>query len=268
MVSHWYQYRDTPWAITKTQMTARHQFNRIGALRETPTGEFTVVEYSDPFFTAYPEDRASAFARLPIRGPYESISEFYSCISKLNLSQASSGPVDEYGPRAIADYEALANMASEFVLPEFEAGPFVIGHNDLSVENILVLQPTKQLTKQETDQPAQVDDDFNITGIIDFPGTVVSLPSLCIFPWLFHDNLGGPVAQRPAYQAVFTSRLSDCQASALCSTTVRSRLMETAIDRNNYERALLGPYARLVLPHLYKRVYGRTYRRKGDDSKT
>jgi hypothetical protein len=157
-------------------------------------------------------------------------------------------------------------MAAEFVVPEFETGPFVIGHNDLSVENILVSYPIKQFMWPKTDQPTQVDDDFNITGIIDFPGTVVPLPSLCVFPWIFHDNLGGLVVQRQAYQAVFTSRLSDCQSSALCSTAVRSRLMETAINRNNYERALLGPYARLVLPHLYKRVYGRTYQRKGDIS--
>jgi len=128
------------------------------------------------------------------------------------------------------------------------------------------MHPTNTRHDKKLTNIAQVDDDFNITGIIDFPGTVVPLPSLCVFPWLFHDNLIGPVTEREAYHDVFVSRVSNCQSSALGQTSVRRRLMETALDRNDYERGLLGPYAGLVVPHLYRSVYGKEYRRKGSDT--
>ncbi len=120
--------------------------HRIGALRETPPGTFT-VKYFDPCFTAYPEERAAAFSRMMgrSRGPYESISEFYACISQLNISQGGQRAADEYGPEALADCETLAEMASQIVVPEFENGPFVIGHNNLTMQNILVLCPMRCL---------------------------------------------------------------------------------------------------------------------------
>jgi len=99
-----------------------------------------VVEYFDPYFTAYPEERAAAFRAMKSsdRGPYSSITEFYASISKLNISQTANGPEDEQRSNDLADYETLARMAVKFVLPEFDRGPFVIGHNDLTVQNILV----------------------------------------------------------------------------------------------------------------------------------
>jgi hypothetical protein len=123
-------------------LLARHQFNQIGTLRETPSGTFKVVEYFNLYFTTYPKERAAAFCSMEgcDRGLYKSISEFYSCISKLNILQATNGLPDEYGPKALAEYEVLTRMASKFVVPEFDHGPFVIGHNDLTVQNILVLR--------------------------------------------------------------------------------------------------------------------------------
>jgi hypothetical protein len=99
-----------------------------------------VVEYFDPYFTGYPEERAVVFSRCD-RGPYKSISEFYSCISKLNILQTINSPPDEYTPGILADYEALAEIGSKFVIPEFDNGPFVIGHTDLTFQNILVRYP-------------------------------------------------------------------------------------------------------------------------------
>jgi hypothetical protein len=80
-----------------------------------------------------------------------------------------------------------------------------------------------------------------------------------VFPFLFHEKYGGAVVDRQAYRDVFTSRVSDCRSSALGPRMVRFQPMETAIDRNKYERALLGPFARLLLPSLYKKVYGKEY---------
>ena len=106
----------------------------------------------------------------------------------------------------------------------------------------------------------QVDDDFNITGIIDFPGTLVPLQSLCVYPWLFHENYIGPVADRDLFYEVFTTRETSNQSSSLASRKVRRELLDSALDRGLFERSLEGLYTAVTLPHVYEAVYGKPYR--------
>lgn len=152
-------------------------------------------------------------------------------------------------------------MAPTFIVHDFDDGPFVIHHDDLTMQNILVKahrSPKSKLTRKLT--PLQVDDEFNITGIIDFPGTVVPLPSLCVFPWLFRDDISGLVTDRDMYLDVFLNKDAPA-SSALASKSVREELMRSAIERQDFELGLIGPYASLNVPRLLEFVYGR------DDSK-
>jgi hypothetical protein len=114
--------------------------DRIGSLREDSEGNFFVAEYVDPNWTAYPEERAAAYQKLDLRdrGPYPTISDFYAAISRLNRKYALEDPDDEDKDETIAEYEVLAEMTSKMVIDEFENGPFVPLHNDLTTQNILV----------------------------------------------------------------------------------------------------------------------------------
>ncbi|OQD77545.1 hypothetical protein PENDEC_c002G04149 [Penicillium decumbens] len=112
----------------------------------------------------------------------------------------------------VAEYELLAELSMDIVVEEFQNGPFVIDYNDLTVQNILV------------------DDKFNITGILDFPSTTVPLASLCVFPWLFSDNLADLVTDRDAYRDVFVNQECHYSSSALQSCELRRELMESATN--------------------------------------
>ncbi|KAH8704834.1 hypothetical protein BGW36DRAFT_421425 [Talaromyces proteolyticus] len=235
--------------VTKihTQLTdiilqlASLKFDKIGSLRENPDGEFFVAPYTETNATAYPQYKAIAYNKLSPqhKGPFSSVLEWYNAIAELNRKYALGDPDEEEDrDETVADYELLAELAEHFVVPEFANGPFVINHNDLTIQNILV------------------DDDLNITGILDFPGTIVPLPSLCVYPWLFSDNISGLVTDRSIFLDIFISR--DCQSSfpssALLSTQVRKDLMTTAEARQSFELGLMGPYTSLVLPRLYKEI--------------
>lgn len=106
---------------------------------------------------------------------------------------------------------------------------------------------------------SQVDDEFNITGILDFPGTIVPLVSLCVFPWLFSDNLAGLVTDRDAYLDVFLNRECRYLSSTLRSCELRKKLMQSAQERQSFELGLMGPYISLVLPRLFKQVHNRPF---------
>jgi hypothetical protein len=105
----------------------------------------------------------------------------------------------------------------------------------------------------------QVDDEFNITGILDFPGTIVPLSSLCVFPWLFSDNLTGLVTDRDAYLDVFVNQECRYPSSALASHDVRRKLMQSAHSRQSFELGLLGPYTSLVLPTPFEEINHRPF---------
>jgi len=85
---------------------------------------------------------------------------------------------------------------------------------------------------------------------------------LCVYPWLFHDNFAGPVAERDFYYKVFTTREASNQSSALASKEVRKELLDSAIDRLLFERSLQCGYTVVTLPVVYESIYGTPYRRK------
>lgn len=70
----------------------------------------------------------------------------------------------------------------------------------------------------------KVDEEFNITGILDFPGTVVPLPSLCASPWMFNANYLEPIVDRDAYFNTFISRESHCPVSLLHLPEIRKKI--------------------------------------------
>lgn len=60
-------------------------------------------------------------------------------MAELNRKSALEDPEEE-GDRdvTVAEYELLAELADKIIIKEFESGPFIINHNDLTVQNILV----------------------------------------------------------------------------------------------------------------------------------
>ncbi|WEW61271.1 hypothetical protein PRK78_006761 [Emydomyces testavorans] len=220
------------------------KFDKIGSLQENPEGNFFIGPYIDPSSTAYPKHRAKTYQSLipEHKGPFSSISSWDNAMAELNRQTALGDPEDEeYRAETVADYEILAEFSDRIVVKEFSHGPFVINHSDLTVQNILV------------------DDEFNITGILDFPGTVVPVPSLCVFPWLFSDNISGLIPDRDAYLKIFLKEECQFPSSALRSSKIRGELMQSAITREQFELGLLGPYTSLVLPKLFKAIHKRPF---------
>ncbi|KAK3375763.1 hypothetical protein B0T24DRAFT_525320 [Lasiosphaeria ovina] len=176
---------------------------------------------------------------------------------KFNIELVTRFP-EEYGtsteweawPEAIADYNALGELAAAVVVPEFDKGPFFIFHNQLEMNNILV------------------DDEFNITGILDFTGTVGPLPTLCNFPWLFHMGIDGPLFSRRDYIKVFTTRVATNKTaqppSALGPPEVRRHLIQQALDRRSYEQDIFNLWIVEHVPSLYFDNLGKEYRQKVD----
>ncbi|KAL9081413.1 MAG: hypothetical protein Q9157_000132, partial [Trypethelium eluteriae] len=219
-------------------------FDKIGSLRENSSGSFFVTEYVDPNTTAFPKERTAAFKSLEpkYRGPFSTVSDLYHASCLLGKAHVPIDPEKVCREETIEDFETLDKMRSRLRIAEYEYGPFVLFHNDLTVQNILV------------------DDEYNITGIIDFPGTVAPLQSLCVYPWLFHENYAGPMADRDLFYEVFTTREASNQSSLLASKDVRKTLLDTANDRQTFERSLQGVYTTVTLPTIYKNIYGKPYR--------
>lgn len=60
-------------------------------------------------------------------------------MTELNRKFALEDPEEEDNREEIvADYELLAELLDNFVIKDLANGPFVINHNDLTVQNILV----------------------------------------------------------------------------------------------------------------------------------
>lgn len=55
-----------------------------------------------------------------------------------NRKSALQDPEEDDRDLALAEYELLAELSDKAIVEEFEAGPFVINHNGLTVQNILV----------------------------------------------------------------------------------------------------------------------------------
>ncbi|KAI9824658.1 MAG: hypothetical protein M1826_007297 [Phylliscum demangeonii] len=121
------------------------KFDKIGTLREDADGRFFIAAFADTS-TAYPKQRASAYSKLAKakQGPFSSISDFYEAMSDLNDifvdEDAESEDEEEMTDKELArlQYQQLRGMAPKFILDDFQNGPFVINHDDLTGPNILV----------------------------------------------------------------------------------------------------------------------------------
>ena len=56
----------------------------------------------------------------------------------LNRDSTLKVPDEDDKDVAVAEYELLMELSGNIIIEEFERGPFVINHNDLTVQNILV----------------------------------------------------------------------------------------------------------------------------------
>ncbi|KAI9674496.1 MAG: hypothetical protein M1817_001834 [Caeruleum heppii] len=238
---------------------ASFQFDKIGTLQEDSHGNFAIGPFVSPIATASPAAKTAVYDRMSARekGPYATTAEFYDNMAHLSLqyTREDLNDEDEDPERFVNTFEMLKHLWPHFVMKDFNKGPFVIQHDDLNLSNILV------------------DDDFNITGIIDLPGTVGPLPSLFVYPYLFRDgNIPYSfITERKFFLYDFVRRSLPAHLpppahpsrSARTSEFIRARIMASAIDRQDIELSLLGSYAPLVVPRLFKKIYGREWQGEG-----
>lgn len=85
------------------------------------------------------------------------------------------------------------------------------------------------------------------------------MASLCVFPWLFSDNVSGLVTDRDIYLDIFLNRECQFPSSALLSLELRQELMKSAQFRQSFELGLMGPYTSLVIPELFEETNNRPY---------
>ena len=109
-------------------------FDKIGSLREDSKGGFFVTEYVDPNTTSFSEERVMAFKSLEssYRGPFSTVSEFYHASCLLGKAHARTDPEEKSPEQAIEDFETLNKMIPKLRIDEYETGPFVLFHNDLT----------------------------------------------------------------------------------------------------------------------------------------
>lgn len=188
------------------------------------------------------------------------MTSFYHAQCLLGKKHAQSNPEEEDLDETLEDFETLDAMIPKFRIDEYENGPFVVAHNDLTVQNILVSLQIHRISDVCLNVAQQVDDEFNITGVIDFPGTIVRVQSLCVYPWLFQENYIGPIANRELFYEAFTNRETSNQSSVLGSKRWRQDLLGSSHNRGLFERSLEGLYTPVTLPHVYQAVYGKPYR--------
>jgi hypothetical protein len=209
------------------------------------SGTFIVAEYYDAGIL-FPQERGEIYEASSLKGPFSTVSEYHSALLTLN---------HDYGLIDTEDYlrsVRVFRLAQPKVsLPQYENGPFVVNHDDLKSSNILVYCCLARLPGHYLLTCArQVDDDFNITGLLDFPGTIVPLSSICVNPIMFFLE---------CYITPFTDRdlwlqsILDAQpvpGSALNDFEVRKMLMETQRGRRIFNHALHYTYAYLGAPTL------------------
>lgn len=132
--------------LTVINAIATLQFDKIGSINEDTDGNFFVGPYIDSYATAYPEYKVEVYKSLEPqqRGPFNSISSWYRSMGLLQRKFVLGDPEEEEESRdaSVAQCEVLAEFAPSIALRTFEKGPFVINHNDLSPQNILVSNST------------------------------------------------------------------------------------------------------------------------------
>ncbi|KAF8963627.1 hypothetical protein BDZ97DRAFT_985523 [Flammula alnicola] len=207
------------------------QFDKIGNLQEQPVGSgaFCVSEYFDAGIL-FPPERGQIYDASSSKGPFSTVSEYHSAILSLNENFAAVDEEDEDGDY-LCSVQQCHLIQPKISLPQYEKGPFVLNHDDLSSSNILV------------------DDDYNITGILDFPGTIVPLPALCIYPMIFTENRVSPFTDRELWLRCILNA-QPVPGSALNDLEARRLLMESALDRSSFDAALSQTYAYLAIASL------------------
>lgn len=121
-------------------MAAALKFDKIGSLQEDSNGDFFVGPYVDSNGTAYPKAKAEAYMSLEShhRGPFATTSDWYDAMALSQRNFVLADPEEESRDSSIAEYELLAEFAPKIVSAAYEKGPFVVNHNDLTPQNILV----------------------------------------------------------------------------------------------------------------------------------
>lgn len=135
-----------PWfCITQshnlTIIPASFKFDKIGSLGEDSNGNFFVGPYVDIMDTASQKQRTQTYQSPSPhhKGPFSSTSDWYAAMSELNRKSAIEDPDEEEDKDVnVAQFELLAELSRDIIVEKFNDGPFVINHNDLTVQNILV----------------------------------------------------------------------------------------------------------------------------------
>jgi len=113
------------------------QFDKIGCLQEQPgSGAFCVGEYFDTGIL-FPEARGQIYEASSCKGPFSTVSEFHSALLSLNENFAAVDEEDDDGAylRSVQQCRLIQPKVSP---PQYEKGPFVLNHDDLSSANVLV----------------------------------------------------------------------------------------------------------------------------------
>ena len=63
---------------------------------------------------------------------------WYNATTELNQMCALQNSEEDERDITVTEYELLAQLSDKIIAKEFRSGPFVIDHNDLMVQNILV----------------------------------------------------------------------------------------------------------------------------------
>jgi isoamyl acetate esterase len=183
----------TQLADIKIQLS-RLRFSKIGRLTGTGFGadlEFTIDAFQ-PHGCLYP--RTS--------GPCESALEYYHASRRLDLEKAFEGEREDLCIGAWLRVQAVPSI----VQPQFNHGPFPLHHPDIGFDNLLF------------------DDDYNITGVIDWTDTaVLPIESFCVMPLEFGTyNCGNKEAVDNLIFDILEDRERSITKSAVLSEYMKS----------------------------------------------
>jgi Phosphotransferase enzyme family len=117
-----------------------HPFNKVGMLVPDPeTGSYRVGKIVDPYY------------RISPYGPFETSLDFYQTRAKL-LNNSRDGFATEPIPEEYIPHQDEPELIPFLVDPHYNSGPFYLTHPDFAINNFLF------------------DDDFNISGLVDWSG--------------------------------------------------------------------------------------------------
>ena len=128
-----------PAPVISSLFLLKHfRFDKICCLQEQPVGSgaFCVGEYFDAGIL-FPEARGQIYEASSCKGPFSTVSEFHSTLLSLNENFATVDEEVDDGAylRSVQQCRLIQPKVS---LSQYERGPFVLNHNDLSSANVLV----------------------------------------------------------------------------------------------------------------------------------